>query len=73
MNGESVGRFSYADDAMRTLTVRVPSSVAGSLGDGRVVVRLAVPTEVTSTPGGADRRTLRLGSVRVEPADGAGS
>lgn len=73
VNGESVGRFSYADDAMRTLTVRVPSSVAGSLGDGRVVVRLAVPTEVTSTPGGADRRTLRLGSVRVEPADGAGS
>lgn len=73
VNGEPVGRFSYADDAMRTLTVRVPSSVAGSLGDGRVVVRLAVPADDAPAAAGVERRTLRLGSVRVEPADGAGS
>ena len=73
VNGEPVGRFSYADDSMRTLAVRVPApSVAGSLGDGRVVVRLAVPSEsvVAAPDAGSPEgwRTFRLGRLTVEPA-----
>ena len=72
VNGTSVGRFAYADDAMRTLTVRVPPAVLGSVGDGRVVVRVAVPpesvpsTDEATTDEGA--RTFRVGRVTVERA-----
>lgn len=72
VNGATVGRFSYADDALRTLSVRVPASVLASVGDGRVVVRLAVPPEsvVAAPDAGSPEgwRTFRLGRLTVEPA-----
>jgi hypothetical protein len=64
VNGTSVGRFSYSDSTLRTLTLRVPADVVGSLGGGRVVVRVAVD-DVTSADGAA--RTFRVGGVRLGP------
>lgn len=62
VNGTSVGRFSYSDDALRTLSLRVPSDVLGSLGAGRVVVRVAVDE---ATAGDGSARTFRVGGVRL--------
>ena len=72
VNGTPVGRFSFADDTMRTLEVRVPPAVLGSVGDGRVVVRLAVPpgsaASADDATTGAGARTFRVGRVTVERA-----
>lgn len=62
VNGASVGRFSYSDDALRTLSVRVPSDVLASLGGGRVVVRVAVEDAGSLDP---SARTFRVGGVRL--------
>lgn len=71
VNGTSVGRFSYADDAMRTLAIPVPQDVLAALGDGRVVVRLQVPADaVPPREPGADpveSRTFRLGTATLVP------
>ncbi|MGD9956539.1 MAG: hypothetical protein AB7V23_10770, partial [Candidatus Nanopelagicales bacterium] len=69
VNGTSVGLFSYADDAMRTLTVTVPSDVLRSVGDGRIVVRLQVPADAVPSAGGGqpESRTFRVGRVSLVP------
>jgi hypothetical protein len=64
VNGTSVGRFSYSDDTLRTLNLRVPADVLRSVGGGRVVVRVAVD-DVTAADGSA--RTFRVGGVRLGP------
>jgi hypothetical protein len=66
VNGASVGRFSYSDDALRTLSVRVPADVLASLGGGRVVVRVAVDEAGTPDP---SARTFRVGGVRLAPGE----
>jgi hypothetical protein len=64
VNGTSVGRFSYVDDSLRTLTMRVPSDVLGALGDGRVVVRVAVDPDTVPSPA---ERTFRVAGLRIDP------
>jgi hypothetical protein len=69
VNGSQVGHYEFADDGLRTLTASVPADVLASVGDGRVVVRIAAPfASVPTEPGSTGQaRSLRLQSLVIEP------
>jgi hypothetical protein len=69
VNGTQVGHYAFEGEAIRPLTATVPSSVLESVGDGRVVVRIAAPFASVPTEPGAtgQERSLRLRSLVIEP------